>query len=282
MPLRLRFPVEEPEQEGDSGVERPTDWAGEVEHQPGGAGPDVFRAEHRHEQHDAEDAPGEGDLRHGWRVHGFDAFVRLLSRGVNCLAARGLPGHNRPAMSVPYFSQWRDVADEAWRGRACGLACASMVLAAHGIEASPDELLAEARAMTGHLEWTRHGAPHAAICALLRNRGLHSYHEEFRGRRYDAGHGHWRDDLGLDRAHLDYGLAKIRAAAERDEPVIVSVAPKFRTNEEGHLVVVAGVTEDGFLVHDPDDRSGAGEEVAVSADYLEDFFRRFAVFASRD
>lgn len=182
-------------------------------------------------------------------------------------------------MEVPYFSQWSAVSDEAWRPRACGLASAAMVLGARGVAATPDELLAEARAMTGHLAWTEAGMPHAALCAIFRNRGLHSYHEEYRGRRFDHLLGEWRDDLALDRAHLDYGLAKIRAAAERGEPVIVSVAPGFRTNEEGHLVVVTGRGEGGFSVHDPDDRSGTGAAVFVADDRFEEFFRRFAIFA---
>ncbi len=187
----------------------------------------------------------------------------------------------RSAMAVPYFSQWRHVEDEAWRPRACGLACAAMVLCAHGLEATPDELLAEARAMTGHLAWTQHGMPHAALCAILRNRGLHSYHEEFRGRRFDHVAGEWLDDLHLDRSHLDYGLAKIRAAVARGEPVIASVSAKFRTNEEGHLVVVTAVAEGGLTISDPDDRSGTGEAIFVPDDHFEGYFRHFAVFAER-
>jgi hypothetical protein len=157
-----------------------------------------------------------------------------------------------------------------------------MVLAAHGIEVAADELLAEARAMTGHLAWTHHGLPHAALCALLRNRGLHSYHEEFRGRRYELATGEWRDDLALDRTHLDYGLAKLREAASRGAPAIASMAAKFRTNEEGHLVVVVAADDAGFTVHDPDDRSGEGEGIFVSADRFETYFRRFAAFSAKN
>jgi hypothetical protein len=181
-------------------------------------------------------------------------------------------------MAPPYFSQWNDVSDEAWRPRACGIACAAMVLGAHGIRATPDELLAEARAMTGHLAWTPAGMPHAALCALLRNRGLHSYHEEYRGRRFDHIAADWRDDLELDRAHLNYGLAKIREAVARGEPVIASVAAGFRTNEEGHLIVVTGRGDGGFSVNDPDNRDG-GEAVFVPDDRFEEYFRRFAAFA---
>ena len=56
---------------------------------------------------------------------------------------------------------------------------------------------------------------------------------------------------------------------------------KFRTNEEGHLVVVVAAGEGSFTVHDPDDRSGEGESVVVSADRFEGYFRRFAVFTRR-
>jgi hypothetical protein len=184
-------------------------------------------------------------------------------------------------MKGPYFSQWRHVSDEAWQPRACGLACSAMVLCAAGVEATPDELLAEAQAMTGHLAWTKDGMPHAAICALMRNRGLHSYHEEFRGRRYDPLLAEWRDDLELDAAHLEYGMAKVREAVSRGEQVIVSVAPDFRTNKEGHLVVVTGLAEGGFVINDPDDRSGEGEGVFVAERFLGSYFRRFAVFAAR-
>lgn len=183
-------------------------------------------------------------------------------------------------MTGPYFSQWRHVSDEAWQGRACGVAATAMVLCALGVEATPDELLAETAAMTGHLAWTKDGMPHAAICALLRNRGLHGYHEEFRGRRYDPLLAEWRDDLELDAAHLGYGLAKIRAALGRGEPVIASVAPGFRTNTEGHLVVIVGLAEGGFTVNDPDDRSGEGEGVFIAERFFGSYFRRFAVFVS--
>lgn len=185
--------------------------------------------------------------------------------------------------AVPYFSQWRDVSDEAWAFRACGVTCAAMLLNFHGVEATPDELLAEARAMTGHLAWTGTGGiPHATLCALLRNHGLHSYHEEFRGRRFDPLLGGWSDDLELDRAHLDYGLAALRAAALRGEPCLASVAAGFGANKESHLVVVVDASPDGgFVVHDPDDRAGSGANVAVPAERFEEYFRRLAVFATR-
>jgi hypothetical protein len=115
----------------------------------------------------------------------------------------------------------------------------------------------------------------------MRNRGLHSYHEEFRGRRYDPLLAEWRDDLELDAAHLEYGMAKVREAVSRGEQVIVSVAPDFRTNKEGHLVVVTGLAEGGFVINDPDDRSGEGEGVFVAERFLGSYFRRFAVFAAR-
>lgn len=184
-------------------------------------------------------------------------------------------------MFTPYFSQWRHVSDEAWQGRACGVASAAMALCALGVEATPDELLLETQAMTGHLAWTKDGMPHAAICALFRNRGLHSYHEEYRGRRYDPLLGEWRDDLALDAAHLEYGLAKIREALGRGEPVIASVAAGFRTNREGHLIVLTAIAEGGFTANDPDDRSGEGEQVFVPERYFGSYFRRFAIFGAR-
>ncbi|HEY4507394.1 MAG TPA: C39 family peptidase [Candidatus Paceibacterota bacterium] len=184
--------------------------------------------------------------------------------------------------TIPYLSQWRDISDEEWAPRACGVVCAAMLLRAHGIEATPDELLAEARAMKGHLAWTSDGIPHATLCGLFRNRGLHSYHEEFRGRRFDAVLGRWQDDLALDRAHLDFGLAKIRESVTRGEPCLVSMAAGFRTNRESHLIAVVDTTADsGFVVHDPDDRSGSGESVEVPLDRFEEFFRRLVVFCRR-
>jgi hypothetical protein len=135
--------------------------------------------------------------------------------------------------------------------------------------------------MTGHLAWTKDGMPHAAICAVFRNRGLHSYHEEYRGRRYDPLLAEWRDDLALDAAHLNYGLAKIRETLGRGEPVVASVAAGFRTNREGHLILLTGLADGGFVAHDPDDRSGEGEAIFVPDDRFEEYFRRFAVFVSR-
>jgi hypothetical protein len=76
-------------------------------------------------------------------------------------------------------------------------------------------------------------------------------------------------------------MAKVREAVSRGEQVIVSVAPDFRTNKEGHLVVVTGLAEGGFVINDPDDRSGEGEGVFVAERFLGSYFRRFAVFAAR-
>jgi hypothetical protein len=62
---------------------------------------------------------------------------------------------------------------------------------------------------------------------------------------------------------------------------MASMAPGFRTNVDGHLVVVIGADAGTFTIHDPDDRSGEGESVTVTAERFEEYFRRFAAFAVR-
>lgn len=194
---------------------------------------------------------------------------------------------NEILLPVPYFSQWRDIfSDDAWRERACGVASAAMAATFILDEpVLPDLVLAEARALTGSLAWTPYGPSHPALCAILRNHGLHAYAEEFRARRFSLETGGFVAAPDLEERSLLRGLAKLASSVREGNPVIVSMAPGFRTSASTHLVLVVGVrglvaTPTAFAVHDPDDRESPGEAVWVSAEEFVAAWRRMAIFVS--
>jgi len=159
-------------------------------------------------------------------------------------------------LDVPYISQYKDVKDEAWQKRACGLVCLKMVLDFHKVKTpETNEFLKIAldKEAFGESGWV-----HEKLLGLAKDYGMEAFRKES-----------MEDEQEL-KDFLDKG-----------NPVIVSIkARKFSVEFEGkfHQVVLIGYDENGFYYHDSDYRNGEGKELFVSKDKFREYWRKMAIF----
>lgn len=174
------------------------------------------------------------------------------------------------ALPVPYLDQHRDIGDPRRRESACSVTCLAMALRfLNPSDApSPDALYDEGEAIGARDEkgnWT-----HAGIAHLARNHGLHAYSEEFRS----MTRGRQNVYSGM---FIENGLLKIREEVLSGRPVIVSV---FGRRTRGpHTVLVVGIADEEFIIHDPDAPAGEnGKEKHLSIEDFRENWRGMAIF----
>lgn len=172
-----------------------------------------------------------------------------------------------------YRSQWRDVAREEWRPRACGIAVLAMLLA----HAKPghdlpdlDRLIDDAVLRGAHdptIGWI-----HAGLIALANEFDVALESRVYRAKAVN------------EVEHLaSKGLAEISTELALLRPVIASVRRGFSDTGTPHMVVLSGVGEDAegkyFLVHDPDSEVEEGAQYRrVSREQFEKNWRKLAIF----
>ena len=166
-------------------------------------------------------------------------------------------------LSVPFYSQYGDDVPEIWRPHACTVANTKMVLdfflGAENVS-SLAELITEAESTGG---FGPRGWTHDTIVYLCHNHGLHAYRQEFRSR--DARH---EEKLSQE------GVEKIKQALTNGFPTIVSVQ---KENGSYHTVTVIGMTDTGFIYHDPE--TGPSQEMSFG-DFVRQW-RKLAIFTYR-
>lgn len=148
---------------------------------------------------------------------------------------------------LPAYSQLLDVADPAYRRRACGAASLAMVLGAAGIDNPPsvDEVLAKGLELGAYQEGG--GWLHRELAAVGRSFGTHVHPEDWSG-----------DPLAYAWEHLEDAVGR--------GPVVASVAPEFSPSESSHLVALVSLAGDVATVYDPfrDSREAVRYEVPVA------------------
>lgn len=169
-----------------------------------------------------------------------------------------------PQLPVPYVSQHADDVPEKWRPDSCAIACVKMAIdyfaqISSDIESvSMSMLIDEGLVMDG---FTEYGWKHDVLIALCQMNGLlGSYREEFRDKASPEHEEELREE----------GFKKIGKTIKTQMPVIVSV----KTEKGFHMVLVIGVTDDGFIIHD----SAKGPNVHLSKDDFMKTWRGLAVF----
>ena len=158
--------------------------------------------------------------------------------------------------AVPFYSQFTDVSDPAWKKLACGIASLAMVLEYQtGEKQSIDALLAEGR-RSGAYE-SKNGWIHDGLIALAQKRGLY-------GTAYNL--------------HASTTIAAFDAFKDSvmQAPTIVSVQYNFnRKSPISHLIVVNHI-EDGIVYYnDPAQEQGGG--TITQEGFLEAWNKRFIV-----
>lgn len=173
-------------------------------------------------------------------------------------------------LPVPYFSQFLTVTDLTRQRSACSVTCLAMALAylMPDDAPSPDELYEEGERIGGrdaNGNWT-----HDGIVRLSRNHGVLAYSQEFRSLKGGS-------PSRYEEEFVRRGIEKIRTSILSGLPVIASIVR--RGGATPHTVVIVGVDERGFLVHDPDARKEEdGKYVILSIEEFRNIWRKFAVF----
>lgn len=165
-------------------------------------------------------------------------------------------------LDVPYYSQYRDVADPYWTHRACGFCCFKMVAAYHGVDTGPIvDLANRAKREGGYGEY---GIVHDYVLRLAKEFGLSAHRAE-----------------KMDEKN---GIDKIIAFLDSGNPVIVSVAGEREGRKLFHQVVVVGYEKEdggikGFYLHDSGQfyNDGGPNIFLPYDDFLKDW-RRMAIF----
>lgn len=167
-------------------------------------------------------------------------------------------------LEVPYYSQFTDVEDSAWKERACGAVCLKMLLDYLNAGAPTlDELIKEGVAMDG---FGPSGWVHKTLVSLAGKYNVFLECKEFKNI-YDA------DAVG-----------ELAFSIEEGKPVIISAVRRFSEDKKFHLVVLVGFEEEkgdvmGFYYHDPDyENKKEGSKIFVNIDTFNKKWRRLAIF----
>jgi ABC-type bacteriocin/lantibiotic exporter with double-glycine peptidase domain len=142
----------------------------------------------------------------------------------------------RPIPSVPFYSQFKDIASPKWQKVGCGITALAMIIDYYGSDVSVETLLKQGVAAGAYLEsagWT-----YAGLVSVSKKYGLEGY---------------WYDYGKLDSATA---IAKINKDL-KNGPVIASVHYQFDPKSTiPHLVVITAIDGDTVYYNDPAAKSG--------------------------
>lgn len=172
-------------------------------------------------------------------------------------------------LSVPYYSQYKDVNDPTFRSRACSITCLKMALDFEAsnfntIIPSLDELIQEGidiRALS------KNGWEHRGIVFIAHNHGVPAYQEEFRS-----------INGKLAKKLVDMGFEKLIKRLEEGKTAIVSVEKGFGENGDSHQVILVGYEDGHFFYHEPEAKDETGAFRQISEEKFSSYWRHLAIF----
>lgn len=159
-------------------------------------------------------------------------------------------------LNVPYISQHRDIQDEYWQKRACGLVCLKMVLDFYQIKTPEiNEFLEIAlkKESFGESGWI-----HDKLLNLAKDYRVEAFRKEKIG-----------------------DVQELKDFLDKGNPVIVSISAKRFSNEfEGkfHQIVLSGYNDQGFYYNDSDYNTNEGKELFIDIDIFKKYWRKMAIF----
>lgn len=190
----------------------------------------------------------------------------------------------KKVLDIPYLSQFDNLSDVEWQGKACGITCLAMVLAFYEGDPRPLKSLIELGEDVGAVnnkgDWYDSG-----LCSVANRLGYTAFRrrwalskpdlEVFKAEgRTDA------DNDAYNEVALKEGLHTLENTLRLGTPVIVSVNKNFNEEKKGHLVVLTGYEKDGellagFYYNDPNARGTIRkDEYAHLEKFLENWKRR--------
>ncbi len=169
-------------------------------------------------------------------------FSRLQSLATSEMSAPERTAYATQAASiptVPFYSQFTDIADPRWQKVGCGVASLAMLIDYYKPTVSVETLLRDGRAAGAYLEsagWT-----HAGLIALAEDYGLTGEAKALYGMSKEA------------------ALENLRTVVD-EGPVMVSVHYTFDPqNPIPHLAVITGIDNDYVYYNDPAEARGGGK-----------------------
>ncbi len=167
-------------------------------------------------------------------------------------------------LNVPYYSQIKDTLNPKWRRDACGITALKMVLDFYkptGL--SIDELYQKALDMGGYKDEV--GWYHHILAQLAKKFGYlaitKSWNMPTESLARLKERGFSREDIDiLNKLQLEESIFSIKHDIENCHPIIISIPKGFKLGGSGHLAVVIGFDDKGFIVNDPFD----GQEIPIS------------------
>lgn len=190
-------------------------------------------------------------------------------------------------LEVPYLSQFNDLDDVEWQGRACGVTCLAMVLAYYEKEKRPLKALInlgeELKAYNDKYDWYDSGlcsiANRLGYTAFRRRWALSKIDEEFFKKEGRTAN----DNEAYNSQAVKEGLYSLENSLRLGVPVIVSVSKNFDEYNKGHFVVLTGYEKDGeklagFYYNDPNSRDKKLKDEYAHLQLFLDHWKRRGVF----
>lgn len=175
-------------------------------------------------------------------------------------------------LSVPYYSQWKDITDTDWQIRSCGLLClySAVRFYKNDFDLDPDQFLQKAieEGAFGKSGWI-----HDKLVHLSHEMGVPAKRMEFRGKTDQE------TESLTEQAFREF----IKSLLE-EKLVIISTIRNWQEKDKFHQVLLVGFegtlgAPAGWYVHDPDAKSEAeGAYQYIPHETLKNGFRGLAIF----
>jgi|SRR3989344_7356610 len=184
-------------------------------------------------------------------------------------------------LNVPYYSQIKDTQNPDWQDSSCGIAALKMVLDFfQPTNLTIDDLYQKGLDINGYLEnvgWYHHSlallAKDLGYKAITRTWNLpEEYDKKLKERGFSGA------DLQIlkDEQEIE-GIFTLKRELDQKHPIIVPVSKGFGKSGEGHLVVLIGYDESGFILNDPYDEIRVGKEFEISFEEFSETWSKRAI-----
>lgn len=175
-------------------------------------------------------------------------------------------------LSVPYYSQWKDITDTDWQMRSCGLLClySAIKFYKNDFDLNPDQFL---QRVIREGAFGKSGWIHDKLVNLSREAGVMAKRVEFRAETVEE-----TKNLA-EKAFRDF-----TEHLEEGKVIIISTIRNWQEKDKFHQVLLVGFEgannhPTGWYVHDPDTKTREeGAYQYIPHETFKDGFRGLAIF----
>lgn len=180
-------------------------------------------------------------------------------------------------LQVPYYSQIKNTKNPDWKDKSCGIAALKMVLDFYQpTDLSIDELYQKGLDINGFLEGV--GWYHHSLALLAKQLGYKAITRSWNIPKESLDHLKERGFKTADieiirRQQLDEAITTLKKELDNKHPTVVPIPKGFTKGGSGHLVVLIGYDEEGFICHDPLD----GEKINLDYEKFKNLWEKRAI-----